>query len=154
MPLDEKVTVTLPENLERQFSHLRQRLFSLETLLAIGAGLSAVLSSLLLIIISDRLWDTPVWLRTILFACGVLGSAAALLWWLRKWIINPPDTKALAVLVQRKYRRLGDRLLGIVELSNEATRPAYFSPELYRAAISQVNDEASKYDFQQAANRS
>ena len=61
--------------------------------------------------------------------------------------------EALAILVQRKYRRLGDRLLGIVELSHESTRPAYFSPELYRAAISQVNEEASKYDFTEAANR-
>jgi hypothetical protein len=78
----------------------------------------------------------------------------ALIWWLRRWVVRPPDLKALAVLVQRKYRRLGDRLLGIVELSNEATRPSYFSPELYRAAISQVNEEASKYDFCEAANRS
>jgi hypothetical protein len=114
MPLDEKVTVALPENLERQFTSLRQRLFSLETLLALAAGFSALFVSLLCIIISDRLWDTPIWLRTTFFFIGILGAAGALIWWLRKWVIQPPDTKALAVLVQRKYRRLGDRLLGIV----------------------------------------
>lgn len=154
MPQEEKVTVALPENLERQFSELRKRLFNLQTLFAIAAAASAILLSLLLVMISDRLWDTPVWLRALFFGAGLLGAVAALVWWLRKWVIRPPDMEALAVLVQRKYRRLGDRLLGIVELSHESTRPAYFSPELYRAAISQVNEEASKYDFTQAANRS
>ena len=153
MPLEEKVTVALPENLERQFSDLRKRLFSLETLFAIGAGVSAILLSLLLVVVSDRLWNTPIWLRTLLFGTGILAALAAMLWWLRKWVIQPPDLKALAILVQRKYRRLGDRLLGIVELSDEHRRPAYFSPELYRAAIAQVNEEASKYNFQEAANR-
>lgn len=153
MPLEEKVTVALPENLERQFSDLRKRLFLVETLFAVGAGLSSILLSLLLVVISDRLWNTPVWLRTFFFGAGILGALAALVWWLRKWVIQPPDLKALAVLVQRKYRRLGDRLLGIVELSDEHRRPAYFSPELYRAAIAQVNEEASKYNFQESANR-
>ena len=153
MPLEEKVTVALPENLERQFSDLRKRLFLVETLFAVGAGLSSILLSLLLVVISDRLWNTPVWLRTFFFGAGILGALAALVWWLRKWVIQPPDLKALAVLVQRKYRRLGDRLLGIVELSDEHRRPAYFSPELYRAAIAQVNEEASKYNFQESADR-
>src|SRR5687768_13764377 len=151
MPVEEKVA--LPENLERQFGDLRKRLFNLETLFAAGAAVSSVLLSFLLVVISDRLWDTPTWLRAVLFAVGFLGAATALVWWLRKWVVNPPDTKALAVLVQRKYRRLGDRLLGIVELSKEATRRHYFSLELYRAAIARVNEEASKYEFQAAANR-
>jgi hypothetical protein len=153
MPQDEKVTVGLPESLQRQFTDLRNRLFSLETLFAVAAGLSAVLLSFLVIVISDRLWDTPMWLRVVVFGLGLFSAAAAALWWLRKWVIQPPDLRSLAILVQRKYRRLGDRLLGIVELSDEATRPAYFSPELYRAAIGQVTDEAIKYNFSEAANR-
>ena len=153
MPLEEKVTVALPENLERQFADLRKRLFGLESLFAVGLGTSSVLLSFFLVIISDRLWDTPTAVRFLCFGLGIAGALAALVWWLRRWVIQPPDMEALAILVQRKYRRLGDRLLGIVELSHESTRPAYFSPELYRAAISQVNEEASKYDFTEAANR-
>ena len=52
--------------------------------------------------------------------------------------------------MQKKYRRLGDRLLGIVELADEKQRPPNFSPELYRAAIHQVAAEAIQYDFRQA----
>ena len=153
MPQDEKVTVSLPESLQRQFTDLRNRLFSLESLFAVSAGTSAILLSLLIVIISDRLWDTPVWIRVTIFGAGILSALVVLLWWLRLWVFRPRDLRALAVLVQRKYRRLGDRLLGIVELSDEASRPAYFSPELYRAAITQVTDEAVKYNFSDAANR-
>lgn len=152
MPQEEKVTVTLPESLQRQFTDLRSRLFSLETVFASAAAASAILLSFLVVIISDRLWDTPIWLRAIVFGLSLLAVFGAVLWWLRKWVVQPPDLRALAVIVQRKYRRLGDRLLGIVELSDEGTRPAYFSPELYRAAISQVTDEAVKYNFPEAAN--
>jgi hypothetical protein len=153
MPQDEKVTVSLPESLQRQFTDLRNRLFSLETLFAVAAGLSAILLSFLLVIISDRLWDTPIWLRVTIFGAGLLSAIGSVLWWLRLWVLKPRDLRALAVLVQRKYRRLGDRLLGIVELSDEASRPVYFSPELYRAAITQVTEEAIKYNFSDAANR-
>jgi hypothetical protein len=152
MPQEEKVTVALPENLQRQFVDLRSRLFSLETVFALAAAASAILLSLFLIIVSDRLWDTPAWLRVIMLGLGLLSVGAATAWWLRRWVIRPPDLKTLAVLVQKRYRRLGDRLLGIVELSDAATRPVYFSPELYRAAIAQVTEEASKYNFTEAAN--
>ena len=53
-------------------------------------------------------------------------------------------------LVQGKYRKLGDRLLGIVELAGEEKHDANFSPELYQAAIRQVAEEASQYDFRQS----
>jgi hypothetical protein len=152
MPQDAKVTVSLPESLQRQFTDLRNRLFSLESLFALAAAVSAILLSLLLVIISDRLWDTPAWLRAAIFGAGLLAALGTLFWWLRLWVFQPRDLRALAVLVQRKYRRLGDRLLGIVELSDEATRPAYFSPELYRAAITQVTEQAVKYNFSDAAN--
>ena len=154
MPQEEKVTVSLPDSLQRQFTDLRNRLFHLESLFAIAAAVSSILLSFLLIVISDRLWNTPIWLRTFFFIGGLAGALMALARWLRHWVFRPRDLRALAVLVQRKYRRLGDRLLGIVELSDEASQPEYFSPELYRAAIAQVTEEAEKYNFSEAANRS
>jgi len=73
-------------------------------------------------------------------------------WWLSRWVFRKRDTRALAKLVQRRYRRLGDRLLGIVELADEEKRPAIFSPALYEAAISQVAGEALKLDFKQTVS--
>jgi hypothetical protein len=152
MPQDEKVTVALPENLQRQFAHLQKRLFRLETTFAFCAVISAVALAFLLIFVSDRFWDTPRWLRGIFLAAPVAVAVAAALWWSRLWVFKKRDWRTLAVIVERKYSRLGDRLLGIVELAEESKRPAYFSPELYRAAIQQVAEESEKYDFVKAAN--
>src|SRR3569833_168440 len=150
MPQEEKVTVALPENLGRQFTHLERRLFSVETIFTVAFALGALLLGLLLQFISDRLWNTPGWLRLVLFILPVAAVIGAGAWWARLWVFHRRDWRSLAVLVQHKYRRLGDRLLGIVELSEESTRPAYFSPELYRAAIGQVAEEADKYDIRAA----
>ena len=54
MPQEEKVTVSLPEDLSRQFEHLRRRLFSLESLLAVTLGISALLLAYFLLFVSDR----------------------------------------------------------------------------------------------------
>lgn len=152
MPQEEKVTVALPENLQRQFADLQKRLFSLETAFAISAGLSALFLSYLLLFVSDRFWDTPMGLRLALFALALAAVAASAIWWMRHWVLHRRDWRALAVIVQRKYPRLGDRLLGIVELAEESKRPAYFSPELYHAAIEQVAEESAKYDFIKAGD--
>src|SRR6185295_2989943 len=120
MPQEEKVTVSLPESLRRQFEDLRKRLFSFETTFALAFALSAILLGLFLNFLSDRLWDTPVWLRVFLLGAAIFGVLAAGLWWAQRWVIRPRGLREFAVLVQRKFRRLGDRLLGIVELADEA----------------------------------
>jgi hypothetical protein len=58
----------------------------------------------------------------------------------------------LSLIVQKKFRRLGDRLLGIVELSSHDKAQTNFSPELYRAAIHQVADETAQFDFREAVD--
>jgi hypothetical protein len=43
-------------------------------------------------------------------------------------------------------------LLGIVELTEERQRPANFSPDLYRAAVQQVSNEAVQFNFREAVS--
>ena len=149
-PADTKLS--LPESLRRQFAALEARLWTKETVVAgCGAG-CALLVSYALLFLSDRIWNTPAWLRTTftLAGAGVLGWFA---WrWSSLWVWQRRDLKALAELVQRHYKRLGDRLLGIVELSDEQKRPADISPSLCRAAIKQVADEAAQFDFTAAVD--
>ena len=150
MPEDQSLRVALPDSLRRQFADLEKRLFSLETRMALSAALIALLAVFLVFFVSDRFWDTPVWLRLTFALTALLGIVAAALWWLDRWVFRRRDLKQLALLVQSRYRRLGDRLLGIVELADEMKRPPNFSPELYRAAIDQVSADASKYNFPEA----
>ncbi|MDB6029473.1 MAG: hypothetical protein JWM68_5696, partial [Verrucomicrobiales bacterium] len=88
-----------------------------------------------------------MWLRSFLFILALLVVVPAAAFWIRHWVIKRRDQRKLAILVQKKFRRLGDRLLGIVELSGEKQHDSNFSPELYRAAIRQVAEEAEKYPF-------
>ncbi len=141
------LSVTLPEELRRQFDAVEKRLWRVETSIALGSIITGLAISLLALFISDRLWNTPKGLR---LAISLLGLAAILIpsgFWARRWVWQRRSFEDLSRLVQKRYRRLGDRLLGIVELANEQRHQSNFSPELYHAAIHQVAAEASQFDF-------
>ena len=144
---DTQLPVALPEDLRRQFDNVEHRLWRLETTVAICAVIGGLGASWLALFISDRFWATPVWLRCLFLGLGVTTGVVAILHWLRHWVFHRRDLRDLAKLVQKTYRRLGDRLLGIVELANEQRHSQNFSPELYHAAIAQVAQEAAQYDF-------
>ncbi len=142
----------IPDALRRQFAVVQRRLWRVETAMAVCLAAAGLFGSYLVLFFSDRLWDSPGWLRLGLLAIGIGITLGSLAWWTARWVFHKRDTRALAKLVQRRYRRLGDRLLGIVELADEKKRPAIFSPSLYRAAIGQVAGEALKLDFKQTVN--
>lgn len=149
---DDQLATQLPEGLRRQFAEVERRLWFKETVVAVCGLLCALGLSYAVLYLSDRVWDTPRWLRgaiTVLGLSVLLGFAAR---WFRLWVWRRRDLRAFASLVQKHYRRLGDRLLGIVELADEQRRPPNMSPSLCRAAIRQVADEAGQFDFGQAIN--
>jgi hypothetical protein len=141
----------LPTSLTRQFDLLERRLWRMEALVAGTGALGSLLLSCTLQFASDRIWDTPRWLRLAFALCGWVGFAIFAWRYGTHWIWGRRSIRALAVIVQKRYRRLGDRLLGIVELADPHARPSNYSPELCQAAIAQVAGEASSFDFQQAA---
>src|SRR5580698_4026095 len=149
---DDKLSVALPDALRQQFAQVERRLWRVESTLAICCVAGGLMVSFLALFVSDRLWDTPGWLRLTLFLCGLAAAVLAGILWARRWVWQRRDLRSLANLVQKKYRRLGDRLLGIVELANEERHNANFSPALYHAAIRQVADEARGYDFSQSVS--
>jgi hypothetical protein len=142
--------VQLPEALRGQFNALEKRLWRVDTIIAVAGALCGLLVSYALLFISDRLWDTPVWMRLLFTGIGIAILVYFTYGWLKLWVWNRRDTRAMANIVQKQHRRLGDRLLGIVELADATKRPPNFSDALCRAAISQVSTEALKVDFRMA----
>lgn len=142
--------IILPDSLVSQISSFERRLCTMETVIAVFGGFIGMLLTYAILFVSDRIWNTPVWFRAPL----TLGAGLALGWfavrWLHHWWWKRRDTRQLARLVQREYHGLGDRLLGIVELSNDHSRPENMSPALCRAAIRQVSEEAERYNFKNA----
>lgn len=140
----------IPQGLRQQFDELEQRLWRFDAIVAISGGMGSLLLSYALIFISDRLWDTPSWMRVIFTGAGATAFGCFFYGYGCRWIWGARSFSILAGLVQKRFRRLGDRLLGIVELADEQKRPANFSPALCRAAIDQVAAEAGKIDFRRA----
>lgn len=139
--------VTLPEELRQQFVQVERRLWRVETAAVCCAAAGGLIFSWLVLFVSDRFWDSPVWLRLGLAGAGAAAAVAAGVFWARRWVWRRRNLESLARLVQKRYRLLGDRLLGIVELAQEKEHGGNFSPALYHAAIRQVADEARGYDF-------
>jgi hypothetical protein len=57
--LDDKLSVTLPDALRRQFADVERRLWRVETTVAVCAVAGGLMLSLLAMFVSDRLWETP-----------------------------------------------------------------------------------------------
>jgi hypothetical protein len=150
---DQSVAISLPDELRGQFDRLEKKLFRVETGLLAAGSLAGLAGSYLLVFASDRLWDSPPVLRAAIFAGGVVVIGYFSAAWLKRWVLRRRTQKDLATIVQTRFQRLGDRLLGIVELSSEQTHQHGFSPELYRAAIRQVAADAAPYDFTEAVPR-
>ena len=144
--------ITLPDSLRAQFAGLERALWRTETAHAACGAAAALTASFALVFLCDRIGDTPKTLRTALLLAGLAGAAWFAVRWCRHWVWQRRDLRALSNVVQHGHRRLGDRLLGIVELAEEQQRPANMSLALCRAAIRQVSAEAAKFDFSEVVN--
>jgi hypothetical protein len=144
--------IALPDSLRAQFAALERALWRAETQQAVCGGLATLGASFALLFLCDRVGDTPKALRTALLLAGVAGAAWFAVRWCRSWVWQRRDLRALSNVVQHGHRRLGDRLLGIVELAEEKQRLGNMSLALCRAAIRQVSADAAKFDFLEVVN--
>ena len=130
--------VDLPESLRGKFRSLERKLWLVDTVIALCGLVAGLVVSYLLLFLSDRFWATPAGWR-ILFTAAGLSVAAFFAWfWIRHWIINRRNNRVLAAIVQQKHGRMGDRLMGAVELTDQDQRPENVSEALCRAAIEQI----------------
>lgn len=138
----------LPQALETKLADFRQRVWTvklIEGLLAAAFGLAL---SYLLVFVLDRVMETPVWLRASLLIAGALtlGLGLPLKW--HRWVWRQRQLEDAARLLRRTFPRLGDQLLGIVELSRH--EDASRSERLVQAAMEQAADAVKDKDFTHA----
>jgi hypothetical protein len=142
---------SLPDSLVSQLRAYEKRLRELETLLAVAGGFAGLLAAFLLLFVSDRFIDTPRWARLILTLGGAVCAGCFAHRWARHWLWNRRGPAQLARLLQRHFKTLGDRLQGVIELTETDQLPPNLSPALLRAAIRQVAQDSSRFDFTSAA---
>ena len=93
----------------------------------------------------DRLIETQIWVRLLLFGVALLGGAVIPVYGIL-WIWNRHRFEQLARLLQRRHPSIGDQMLGIIELVHSDTEQSR-SRELCQAAIKQVAVDAARLDF-------
>ena len=142
--------ITLPDSLVTQLRGYEARLRKLETLAAVAGGVAGLFATFVLLFVLDRFVDTPRWARVILTLSGGALAAWFAQGWAAHWLWNRRGPADLAKLLQRHFKTLGDRLQGVIELTETRDLAANVSPALMRAAIRQVAEESGRFDFANA----
>ncbi len=141
--------LSLPTGLEEQLRSFRRRVWTIKTAEAAGAAICVVMLAYLSFFALDRLWDTPRPLRLAVWAVAICGCAIVP-FQLHRWIWRRRGLEQLARLLTAKLPRLGDQLLGIIELVHSKGEQAR-SPALCEAAVKSVARDAEKCNFDVAA---
>jgi hypothetical protein len=142
--------IALPDSLKQQIASYESRLKRMETLLAIAGAAAGFLVMFVALMILDRFYESPKWLRASLLILGTVAAGSFAQRWSRDWLWKRRSANDLAILLGKHFRSLGDRIQGVLELSQTGELPPNISPALCRAAIAQVAQESTKFDFTQA----
>jgi hypothetical protein len=122
----------------------------METIAAIGGGIAGLLITYVLLFAADRFVNTPIAARIALSVSGAVLAALFAQGWAHKWLWSRRGPAQLAKLLQKHFRVLGDRLQGVIELTEMKELPENISPALLRAAIRQVADDSGRQNFKEA----
>ncbi|MEI6177651.1 MAG: hypothetical protein WCS43_12225, partial [Verrucomicrobiota bacterium] len=142
--------VEIPESLRLQLADFRRRLWRVKILEAIAAGMIGLLVSFLLVYGLDRIWPTPGWARLLILAGGVSLFGVFAPYWLHRWVWGQRRETQLARLIAKRYPGLGDRLLGVIELQDQAGSADSLSPRLREAAMEAVAAETGRRKLDEA----
>jgi hypothetical protein len=143
----------LPLVLETKLADFRRRVWAVKLSEGILAALFSIAVSYLVVFILDRLGETPGWLRLSIFIAGLAALLVGLpLKWLR-WVWRQRRLEDAARLLRGAFPRLGDQLLGIVELARGDHLPEGRSERLVEAAIAQAAEAVKDQDFSHAVPR-
>jgi hypothetical protein len=138
----------LPDSLQAQLHAFRRRVWAIKIAEAVCAAGFGILVAFLLMFAVDRIWETPNWVRVVLFVVAAVGCAN-LPRALYRWVWLNRQLEQLARLLTLKHPAIGDQLLGIIELVHSDSEQAR-SLTLCQAAVKQVAEDAHNRDFSDA----
>ncbi|MDP7655369.1 MAG: hypothetical protein QF706_04800, partial [Roseibacillus sp.] len=149
-PKSKEQHAPLPDSLRRQLISFRGRLWRVKVAEAILAGVFGLFFSYLLVFGLDRVWNTPPAVRLAILISGTSLFTLFAPYWIHRWVFGHRREAQLARLIARRFPRLGDRLLGVVELQHQQESNESLSPELRAAAMEAVARQAKGRNFERA----
>ncbi|MEX2315547.1 MAG: hypothetical protein WD669_00230 [Pirellulales bacterium] len=145
-----KQRIDLPDGMRSKLESFRRRLWWIKIGEGILAGFAGLMVSYALVFALDRVWDTSAALRASLLILGSVGLGIAFPLKFHRWVWRTRQLEQVARLLRHKLPRLGDQLLGIVELAQADVDDQTCSTALLRAAVNQVDRDIAKRDFKDA----
>jgi hypothetical protein len=141
---------TLPHDLESKLADFRRRVWIVKLAEGVLAALFGLGLSYLAVFVLDRFFETPAWARFCLLLAGAatLGLGLPLKW--HRWVWRQRQLEDVARLLKITFPRLGDQLLGIVELVRMEEGSSGRSERLVQAAIEQTAAAVKDRDFSKA----
>ncbi len=150
--VDHQQKIELPDRMRSKLESFQKRVWMIKLAEGILAALFGLLISYLLVFALDRFMDTSALLRGAILLVGSLGLGIWFPLVCHKWIWKSRQLVQVARLLKHKFPRLGDHLLGIIELVNNPDEHNR-SQQLCRAALAQVDEETKDKDFDNAVPR-
>jgi hypothetical protein len=141
---------TLPPDLEGKLSDFRRRVWIVKLAEGVLAALFGLALSYLAVFVLDRLCETPAWLRFCILLAGSAGLGLGLPLKWHRWVWRQRRLEDIARLIRATFPRLGDQLLGIVELVRREEGASGRSERLVQAAIAQTSEAVKNRDFSKA----
>ncbi len=136
----------VPPSVVRVLNEYRSRVRSIRLVEAVCAATLALCLSYVCLFALDRVSDTSRWLRITLWVAAFGILVTWLPWIVYRWVWQSRRLEQVACILKSQLPRVGDHLLGIVELAH-AKSDAGQSETLVRAALAQADREMAKKSF-------
>ena len=148
--MNNRTSLPLPPALEAKLADFRRRVWIIKLLEGVLAAIFGLALSYVLVFALDRFFETPGWVRGLLLLAGaaVLGLGLPLKW--HRWVWRQRRLEDAAKLLRQKMPRLGDQLLGIVELARMDSESTGRSERLVQAAMAQAAEAVKDVPFEEA----
>ena len=138
--------LNIPSVLQSKLEEFRSRLWSVKMGEGALAGIAGLIISYLFVFILDRFFDTPTWMRWLILFLGAAVPAIGIPLRYHRWVWQKRSLGQIARVLRKRHPRLGDELLGIVDLARESKEKGH-SQALVNAAMQQVAEKVKDRDF-------
>ena len=142
-------TVNLPPRMKAALEQYQKRVWTIKLAEGALAALFGILVSYIIVFGLDRVFDTPTLVRVLILVIGMVGMVFLLPMKYYNWVWKHRQLDGVARLLQHKFPRFGDHVLGIVELAR-SREDQLSSPTLVEAAMRQVDAEVARHNLADA----
>ena len=147
--LTNETGLQIPDQMRERLEKFQRQVWTVKLIEGICAAIFGLLVSWLLVFVLDRFYDTSAIARLTILLVGSIGLAIWLPWMCHRWIWKSRRLDQVARMLKVNHPRLGDYLLGIIELVNNDSFEGS-SESLCRAALAQADQETARRDFSNA----